>query len=64
MELLIKTINKQMKKLLFVLAVALSACGGSSTTEVSSDSTSVSVDTIKIDSVKIIDSSIIDTIKK
>lgn len=53
-----------MKKLLFVLAVALSACGGGSTTEVSSDSTSVSVDTIKVDSVKVIDSSIIDTIKK
>lgn len=54
-----------MKKLLFVLAVALSACGSGSTTEVSSDSTSVSIDTIKVDSVKVIDTtSIIDTIKK
>jgi uncharacterized protein YcfL len=55
-----------MKKLLFVLAVALSACNGSSTGEVvSNDSTSVSIDTIKsIDSIKVIDSSIIDTLKK
>jgi len=53
-----------MKKLLFVLAVALSACSGGSTTEVSSDSTSVSIDTIKVDSVKVIDTTIIDTIKK
>jgi hypothetical protein len=64
MELLIKPINKKMKKLLFVLAVALSACGGGSVKEVSSDSTSVTIDTLKLDSVKAIDTTIIDTLKK
>lgn len=51
-----------MKKLLFVLAVALSACNSTSTEAPSiSDSTSIKVvDSLKVDSSK----SIIDTIKK
>jgi hypothetical protein len=51
-----------MKKLLFVLAVALSACHSASTEAPSiSDSTSIKVvDSLKVDSSK----SIIDTIKK
>jgi uncharacterized protein YcfL len=56
-----------MKKLLFVLAVALSACGrNSSVKTIDEDSilANFSIDTIKVDSLKVIDSSIIDTIKK
>jgi len=51
-----------MKKLLFVLAVALSACNSASTEAPAiSDSTSIKVvDSLKVDSSK----SIIDTIKK
>ena len=46
-----------MKKLLFVGFVALASCSSASTKEVSSDSTSVKVDTVKtVDSVKIVDS--------
>jgi len=50
-----------MKKLLFVFAVALSACGGASTETVSTtdstiiDTTKVGVDSSIIDSTKIID---------
>jgi hypothetical protein len=47
-----------MKKLLFVLAVALSACGGGASTEtVSTDSTKISDTTIK-------STKIVDTLKK
>lgn len=49
-----------MKKLIFVLAVALTACGGSSTTE-APKSDSLKVDSVKVDSCK---KCIIDTIKK
>jgi len=46
-----------MKKLLFVGFVALASCSSASTKEVSSDSTSVKVDSVKaVDSVKVIDS--------
>ena len=46
-----------MKKLLFVGLVVLAACNSTSTKEVSSDSTSVKVDSVKaVDSVKVIDS--------
>ena len=57
-----------MKKLLFVLAVALSACGSGNSSVKSVDEDSIlanySIDTLKVDSVKVIDSSIIDTLKK
>ena len=59
-----------MKKLLFVLAVALSACGDASTETVSTDSTKI-VDSTKIsdttkvvESVRVIDTTIVDTLKK
>jgi hypothetical protein len=48
-----------MKKLVFVLAVALTACGGSSVTE-APKSDSLKKDSVKIDSVK----KSVDTIKK
>jgi hypothetical protein len=41
-----------MKKLLFIVLVALTSCGSASTKEVSSDSTCVKVDSVKVDSVK------------
>lgn len=56
-----------MKKLVFVLAVALTACGGSSTTEAPKsdslkvDSVKVIADSVKVDSCK---KCIVDTIKK
>jgi hypothetical protein len=54
-----------MKKLLFVLAVALSACGGGASTEtVSTDSTKISDTTKVVESVRVIDTTIIDTLKK
>jgi len=53
-----------MKKLLFVLAVALSACGGASTETVSTDSTKVSDTTKVVESIRVIDTTIIDTLKK
>lgn len=54
-----------MKKLLFVLAVALSACGGGASTEVvSTDSTKICDTTKVVESVRVIDTTIIDTLKK
>jgi len=53
-----------MKKLLFVLAVALSACGDASTEVVSTDSTKVSDTTKVVESIRVIDTTIIDTLKK
>lgn len=53
-----------MKKLLFVFAVALSACGGASTETVSTDSTKISDTTKVIESVRVIDTTIVDTLKK
>jgi hypothetical protein len=65
MEMLIKLINKEMKKLLFVLAVALSACKFTTSTEpVTKDSTSIDTTAVGIDSVLIDSTKIIDTIKK
>ena len=53
-----------MKKLLFVLAVALSACGSASTETVSVDSTKISDTTKVVESVRVIDTTIVDTLKK
>jgi len=53
-----------MKKLVFVFAVALSACGGVSTETVSTDSTKISDTTKVVESVRVIDTTIIDTLKK
>lgn len=53
-----------MKKLLFVLAVALSACGGASTETISVDSTKISDTTKVVESVRVIDTTIVDTLKK
>jgi hypothetical protein len=41
-----------MKKLLFLGLVVLTSCGSASTEEVTTDSTSVKVDTVKVDSLK------------
>jgi hypothetical protein len=63
MEML--NLNIKMKKLLFVLAVALSACGGEASTEVVSiDSTKICDTTKVVESVRAIDTTIIDTLKK
>jgi hypothetical protein len=54
-----------MKKLLFVLAVALSACKFTTSTEpTTKDSTSIDTTAVSVDSVLIDSTKIIDTIKK
>ena len=46
-----------MKKVIFLSLVVLASCSSASTKEVSSDSTSVKVDSVKaVDSVKVVDS--------
>ena len=46
-----------MKKVIFLSLVVLASCNSASTKEVSSDSTSVKIDSVKaVDSIKVIDS--------